>query len=615
MAGGGASSNPEGGGYTYIVAWTAIKNAAGICNWCRLLPKRQVEGAAQVTVRYYKDSRYTPVGDKLLSVVVKDLKDGSTFMTDELLLYTTRDDEAASMIKARDRITKLWTEEAFSMAKACIDNCVREHRANCPPLQTMSLLPDRVIDCANTSNPKIVLTSGQTYAPYVTLSYVWGGPQPMLTTKNVGKYTTDGFIMTDFPQSIQDAITATNKIGQRYLWIDALCILQDSPEDKTVQLGKMHAIYKNSYITINAASASSTHEGFLHQPRPQREPRTKLPFPCSDGQTGTVCVAYDILSRKKDGPEQTYWDELEPIISRGWCYQEKILPARSLVFACDTLKYYCQTETANIGGALCEESTGMRLPPGALLSHSADHQLDPAQLRQSWLAALFQYTMRSVTVPSDRLPAFAAVAELFSILNHDQYLAGLWRKTLLLDLLWKADHKCDRPKTYRAPSWSWASVDGLVSGEWRLDKLARPDDERDTGNLRLATVVDCQVAVASSKVPFGEVTGGLLILRGLLFGVHLDETVGEKRLTLDSSGHPKDAGAIWITADATESWSDEIRAVPLLWNVCGSFVFGLIIARESGMNFWRRVGRFDGKGRSMDLAWIDAIPRQEIQIV
>ncbi|CAG9940098.1 unnamed protein product [Clonostachys rosea f. rosea IK726] len=307
---------------------TAIKNAAGICNWCRLLPKRQVEGAAQVTVRYYKDSRYTPVGDKLLSVVVKDLKDGSTFMTDELLLYTTRDDEAASMIKARDRITKLWTEEAFSMAKACIDNCVREHRANCPPLQTMSLLPDRVIDCANTSNPKIVLTSGQTYAPYVTLSYVWGGPQPMLTTKNVGKYTTDGFIMTDFPQSIQDAITATNKIGQRYLWIDALCILQDSPEDKTVQLGKMHAIYKNSYITINAASASSTHEGFLHQPRPQREPRTKLPFPCSDGQTGTVCVAYDILSRKKDGPEQTYWDELEPITSRGWCYQGKDTPCK-----------------------------------------------------------------------------------------------------------------------------------------------------------------------------------------------------------------------------------------------------------------------------------------------
>lgn len=90
MADSGASSNPEGGGYTYTIAGSAIKNAAGTCNWCRLLSKRQVEGAAQVTVRYYKDSKYTPVGDKLLTVVAKDLKDGSTLMNDDLLLYTTR---------------------------------------------------------------------------------------------------------------------------------------------------------------------------------------------------------------------------------------------------------------------------------------------------------------------------------------------------------------------------------------------------------------------------------------------------------------------------------------------------------------------------------------------
>ncbi|VUC31086.1 unnamed protein product [Clonostachys rosea] len=430
MADSSASSNPEGGGYTYTTPWSAIKNAAGTCNWCRLLPKRQVEGAAQVTVRYCKDTGYTPVGDKLLTIVVKDLKDGSTFMTDDLILYTTRDNEAARMIKARDRITHLGTEESFSMAKACIDRCVREHKANCPPLQSMSILPDRVIDCADTSNPRIILTDGKIHAPYVTLSYVWGGPQPMLTIDNVEKYTTDGFTITDFPQSIQDAITATKMIGQRYLWIDALCILQNSPADKIVQLGKMHNIYKNSCITINAASASSTHEGFLHQPRLQREPRTELPFPCPGGKMGTVFVAYDILGRRKDGPEQSYWDELEPITSRGWCYQEKILPARSLVFASDTLKYYCQTETVNIGDALCEESTGKRLPRGAYFSDSSDDEPDAIQLRQSWLAALFQYTMRNITVPSDKLPAFAAVAELFSILNRDQYLAGLWRKTL-----------------------------------------------------------------------------------------------------------------------------------------------------------------------------------------
>lgn len=517
------------------------------------------------------------------------------------------------------------------MAKACIDNCAREHGANCPPLQdssSSSILPDRVIDCLDSGKPKIVPTRGRIHGSYVTLSYVWGGPQPMLTTETIDEYTTDGLDMAGLPQSIRDAVTVTNGIGQRYLWIDALCILQDSPEDKIAQLGKMHAIYKNSYLTINASSASSTYEGFLHQPRPQREPRATIPFPCPDGTAGTVFIAYS-MPTVTEGPSKTYWDELEPITWRGWCYQEKVLPARSLLYASDTLKYYCQTETVSIGQALCEASTGLRLPYGAYHQSAAaaaaastatatERELDNTdrKLRQSWFAALFQYTLRSITVPSDRLPAFAAVAEQFGILSHgDQYLAGLWRKTLLLDLLWAVVDTRARPQAYRAPSWSWASVDGLISAEWRFDELAKPQDVKSARDLRMATVVDCRVTVASSLAPYGEVTGGLLELRGLLFGVHSDEAIVEKRLTFDSSSESRDVGSILVSRDTTEDWSDKLYAVPLLWNVRGSFMFGLVIRRDNGMTpLYRRVGRFEGKGSSMDLAWIDALPRQEISI-
>lgn len=96
MADGRASdmnNNPkEGSGYKYTIAWKAIKDAAKTCNWCKLLPKRrgEVEGKAQVLVRYYKDNGYTPVGDKYLTVVVKSLEDGSTYMDEDFLLYTTR---------------------------------------------------------------------------------------------------------------------------------------------------------------------------------------------------------------------------------------------------------------------------------------------------------------------------------------------------------------------------------------------------------------------------------------------------------------------------------------------------------------------------------------------
>ncbi|KAI1113914.1 heterokaryon incompatibility protein-domain-containing protein [Nemania sp. NC0429] len=528
MADGRTSDNPEGSGYKYTTTWSAIKKASKICNW------------SQVTVRYYKDTGYTPAGDKFLAVVVKGLGNGGN--------------AAANVIKARDRITQLWTEKSFGMAKAL-------HR------QDSSILADRVIDCADSSEAKIVLTNGQIYGSYLTLSYVWGGPQPMPTTKNVDKYTTDGLEMSDFPQSIRDAVTVTGGVGQRYLRVDALCILQDSPEDKVTQLGKMHAIYKNSYLTINASRARSTHEGFLHQPRPQRKPRTTILFPCPGGTAGTVLIAY-----------RSPWDELEPITWRGWCYQEKVLPARSLLYASDTLKYYCQTETVSIGEALCEESTGLRLPHGTYPSASAVKcEADAVRFRQSWLAALFQYTLRSITVPSDRLPAFGAVAEQFSIVSQDRYLAGLWRKTLLLDLLWTTHDRCERPKTYRAPSWSWASVNGLIRAEWRFDQLAKPQDTKDARDLRMATVVDCRVIVASPLAPYGEVTEGLLTLSGVLFRVHSDGGTAEQSITLTSGSESRAAGFIPASRDTTEDWADMLYTVPLLWSVRGSFMFGLVI--------------------------------------
>lgn len=536
------------------------------------------------------------------------------------------------------------------MAKACIDNCALNHGANCPPLQATSILPDRVIDCLDTSNPKIILTHGEMSGTYVTLSYVWGGPQPMLTTKNVALYTTEGLAMGEFPQSIRDAVTVTHKIGQRYLWIDALCILQDSRADKTTQLGKMHTIYKNSYLTINASLASSTYEGFLHQPRPQREPRATIPSPLPSDynsksnpnsnsnktKISTAFIAYSIPT-VTEGPSKTYWDELEPITWRGWCYQEKVLPARSLLYASDTLKYYCQTETVNIGQALCEASTGMRLPYGTYHSPNPELKNTTAYdtLRKSWLAALFQYTLRSISVPTDRLPAFAAVAEQFGILitqpqfqppfpfssppsSNNNYLAGLWRPTLLLDLLWGVESKQSRPEPYRAPSWSWASVDGLIAAEWRFDELARPRDEKGARDLRTATVVDCEVTVASPLAPYGEVTGGLLRLGGLLFRVHSGEGAAETRLAFDSgSGESRDVGPVLVTRDTTEVLSgEELYAVPLLWNIRGSFMCGLVIRRDGGATpLYRRVGRFDEKGSSMDLAWMDTLHRQEISIV
>ena len=170
------------------------------------------------------------------------------------------DDKAAEYIAARERITNVMSPESFKLALECFSNCVRTHD-ECPQPKP-ALLPDRVIDCSDTKKPKIIVTGGNQYGFYVALSYVWGGPQPMTTTTNIDEYVREGLDMQKFPQTIQDAVVVTHNIGQRYLWIDALCILQDSSKDKARQLGAMRSIYRNAYLTINAACASSTNEGF-----------------------------------------------------------------------------------------------------------------------------------------------------------------------------------------------------------------------------------------------------------------------------------------------------------------------------------------------------------------
>ncbi|KAL7928638.1 heterokaryon incompatibility protein domain-containing protein [Trichoderma chlorosporum] len=301
--------------------------------------KHFTEGDAdvEVTVSAHKNSDCTPAGEKRLTIIVRE--DNHQIFEKDFYMFTSQDDNAAKFIKARNRITDVSTPSSHKLALDCLNHCVSNHHQGCcPPPQPDTVLPDRVIDCSSVSNPKLIETGGKQHGFYVTLSYVWGGPQPMTTSDNLEEYTTKGLLMSKFPQTIQDAVQVTHNLGQRYLWIDALCIIQDSEQDKARQLGKMHSIYRNSYFTINVACAKSTHEGFLHKARPQRVTTTRIPLPCLDGTMGSIWLAKPMDTDINDA-SHSYWDEIEPITYRAWRFQEKALPPRSLVFASDTLKY------------------------------------------------------------------------------------------------------------------------------------------------------------------------------------------------------------------------------------------------------------------------------------
>ncbi|KAM0252553.1 hypothetical protein ACHAQJ_007685 [Trichoderma viride] len=433
----------------------------------------------------------------------------------------------------------------------------------------------------------------------------------MTTSKNIETYKRNGLIISDFPQTIQDAVLVTHNLGQQYLWIDALCIIQDSDEDKAKQLGKMHSIYRNSYFTINAACANSTHEGFLQKSRPQRVPSAHIPFPCPDRSLGSVWLAKPLDTDIQDA-SHSYWDELEPITHRGWCYQEKLLPPRSLIFASDTLKYHCQAETVSIGDALCEPSTGRRLPKSAYMYTKMVSESDLIAYRQAWLATIFMYTLRNISVPSDKLPALAAVAEQFSIVSNDQYLAGLWRRTILSDLLWTSNRSSPRPAEYCAPSWSWASVDGLIGAEYKVDLLAYPKSDDDINHLHAAAILGCDVETWSKEAPFGRVTGGILTLSGFMREVKAERSTSQ--ISIEVNGMPKEIGD--VNFDADEDGSGPFYTIPIIWDTRGSFILGLVVVTaDSARLTYKRVGRFRNSYGHKDISWLEGLKEQQIRIV
>lgn len=81
----------------------------------------------------------------------------------------------------------------------------------------------------------------------MALSYCWGGSQRMTTTKQTLGDLSERIPLLELPQSLQDAVFVTRQMGIRYLWVDALCIIQDCEQDKDEQTQHMEVIYQRAY--------------------------------------------------------------------------------------------------------------------------------------------------------------------------------------------------------------------------------------------------------------------------------------------------------------------------------------------------------------------------------
>lgn len=227
--------------------------------------------------------------------------------------------------------------DSLATIKGWINECKSSHQyCKTPSHQT---LPTRLTD-VQPLNPRLVSTAGQT-GTYATLSYCWAlspsNPFASMYSTMLATLSSrmSGMPFADMPKTFQDAILVTRALGLKYLWIDALFIIQDSPADVAHEIGTMHAVYGNCEISICATSSTSTKSGFL-SPRQDVQPLVTVPFIPSEGGEAGEYGFYDTATF----PARNDWQNVEEAEwnTRAWMFQERILPPRVLHFGTSTMR-------------------------------------------------------------------------------------------------------------------------------------------------------------------------------------------------------------------------------------------------------------------------------------
>ncbi|CZR61292.1 uncharacterized protein PAC_11188 [Phialocephala subalpina] len=451
-----------------------------------------------------------------------------------------------------------------------------EHHGRCNATVPESWAPTRLLDIGTDNDGYVRLVERDSLLPgqpYATLSHCWGKIQLIMTTMRTISEHLKGINNEDLPKTFKDAIRIARSLGLRYLWIDSLCIVQDSKDDWVHEADIMSKVYRYAFINIAATGAAQSNEGCFWE----RDPRVVLPTECSiqwssctSGKRTRYCAV----------PESDVWAQKlvsQPLNTRCWVLQERILSPRVLHFGSEQLFWECREFVAcetyprglpsslrgntiidikslDLGDELrdngwpakyiSKNSTAGRtllrklwdgvtelVRPVTVQEVTLKSSMNNASVYRDWDAVVELYSLGALTFQKDKLVALSGLASAIFIgernTSADGYLAGLWHSSLPSHLLWIAEKTTvtrqsywqrknkvlvpSRYEDYIAPSWSWASLEGKISLTWCVHNY----DPRDY----LARLEGAEVTWSSMGARFGQVDSGFLKLSGPLASV------------------------------------------------------------------------------------------------
>ncbi|KAI1108039.1 HET-domain-containing protein [Nemania sp. NC0429] len=357
---------------------------------------------------------------------------------------------------------------ALQWLSECMTNADGEHSA-CRAGDT-SWYPTRLLDISGIEETgKVFLTvTEQTdhtsldRSKYITLSHCWGiwGAKelPVLTRANIDGRVSDGMDLSSLPPTFRDAMEIAGWFKVRWLWIDSLCIVQNSREDWQREAPMMCDVYQNALFNISADHAVDARSGCFHDRHFATVDAFKLHLKPLQGTWWVSIDERNLFEWVKDAPSS----------ERAWIYQERHLARRVLHFTEHEVFWECRaaapsfkSETYPHGSPLKRDFLGQTKL--GLQDTSTGSITDNASLMLEWDVVCRDYSRRKLTYQSDKLPALSGIARNFgSRCREDTYVAGVWLSQLPRALLWSVPRR-ERPGARPpptesgAPSWSWMS--------------------------------------------------------------------------------------------------------------------------------------------------------------
>ncbi|KAF9773647.1 hypothetical protein IL306_008518 [Fusarium sp. DS 682] len=432
-----------------------------------------------------------------------------------------RDDLTSLLL--REIVSDSASKSSLSLAKEWLDDCITSHERCFPFRNQTKLLPTRVIDVgSSTSSPHLHMT-GSIRGKWTALSYSWGGISSFALTQSSLERLENGLPLKEFPATIRDAIVVTRALDIQYLWVDSLCILQDSPEDWSREAPKMDDIYSHAEVVIAATASNNVNSG-LFKIRSQLS-SCLLPWNTLQEYDGTGKQQYIGVQPSFDYFRDHLYIPNYHWATRGWTMQESLLASRVLSYTRGQIGWECLSlSTTESGGddrwiqvrEPADDTASKvfkRITANLITGDASELESDlhlnriAGGFHSLWYSLVQYYSWRKFTVPSDRLPALAGLATRFQRVFGDEYYAGLWKGDLLRGLLWSHGRWGSDKGGLRGenigPSWSWASLEGELD-TW-------PDEI-----VSEAKVINVHVDVLGDN-GFSQVNGGKLIIEAPFF--------------------------------------------------------------------------------------------------